>query len=129
MLFDTLRSRQYGHHLADNIFRKFLPEASFGHFEFVQPITHHLFKLGFPNLVHKCILALLRSLLTRNLIDLELCFNFYFQKSFVCIVVVCIETVKQFICFNTVQGLFRSLYTSAHGDSTANVEWGLYCCS
>ena len=43
---------------------------------------------------------------------------------------VCIETVKQFlVCFNAVQGLFHSLYTSAHGECTASVEWGLYCCS
>ena len=42
---------------------------------------------------------------------------------------VCIETVKQFlVCFNAVQELFHSLYTSAHGECTANVEWGLYCC-
>ena len=42
----------------------------------------------------------------------------------------CIETVKQFmVCFNAVQWLFHSLYTSGHGKSTANVEWGLYCCS
>ena len=47
-----------------------------------------------------------------------------------CIVVVCIETLKQFlVCFNAVQGLFHSLYTSAHGECTANVEWGLHCCS
>ena len=39
-----------------------LQTRNWPHFEFVQPITHHLFKLGFPNLVHKCILALLRSL-------------------------------------------------------------------
>ena len=56
--------------------------------------------------------------------------SFLIPKLFVCIVVVCIETVKQFlVCFNDVQGLFHSLYTSAHGECTANVEWGLYRCS
>ena len=45
---------------------------------------------------------------------------------FFCIVAVCIETVKQsLVCFNSVQGLFHSLYTSAHGECTAKVEWGL----
>ena len=29
------------------------------------------------------------------------------------------------VCFNSVQGLFHSLYTSAHGEHTAKVEWGL----
>ena len=33
------------------------------------------------------------------------------------------ETVL--VCFNAVQGLFHSLYTSAHGERTAKVEWGL----
>ena len=33
------------------------------HFELVQTITPHLFKWGFPNLDHKCILALLCHLL------------------------------------------------------------------
>ena len=45
---------------------------------------------------------------------------------FFCIVAVCIETVKQsLVCFNSVQGLFHSLYTSAHRERTAKVEWGL----
>ena len=39
-----------------------LRSQNWPHFELVQPIIHHLFKLGFPNLVHKCILAPLRSL-------------------------------------------------------------------
>ena len=44
----------------------------------------------------------------------------------ICIVVVCIETVKQsLVCFNAVQGLFHSLYISAHGERKAKVEWGL----
>ena len=42
------------------------------------------------------------------------------------IVAVCIETVKQYlVCFNAVHGLFHSLYTSAHGERTAKVEWEL----
>ena len=100
-----------------------LQTGNWPNFELVQPIIHHLFKLGFPNLAYKCILALLRSLLTRRLIDLELRSHFYIQKLFICIVVVCIETVKQFlVCFNAFQGLFHSLYTSTHGECTSNVE-------
>ena len=46
------------------------------------------------------------------------------------IVVVSIETMKQSLFgFNAVQELFHSLYTSAHGERTAKVEWRLYCCS
>ena len=42
--------------------------------------------------------------------------------------VVCIETVKQsMVCLNAVHGQFHSLYTCAHGEPTAKVEWGLYC--
>ena len=41
-------------------------------------------------------------------------------------VAVCIETVKHsLVCFNAVQGLFNSLYTSAHEERTAKVEWDL----
>ena len=107
-----------------------LQTQNWPHFELVQTITHHLFKLGFPNLDNKCILALLRSLLIRDLIDLELHLHFQFQNLFVCIVVVCTETVKRFlVCFNAVQGLFHSLYSSAPGERTAKGEWSLYCCS
>ena len=56
--------------------------------------------------------------------------SFLIPNLFVWIVVVCIETVKQFlVCFNAVQGLFHSLYTSARGECTASVEWGLQCWS
>ena len=52
--------------------------------------------------------------------------SFLIPKLFFFIVAVCIETVKQSLfCFNAVQGLFHSLYTSAHGERTAKVEWGL----
>ena len=53
--------------------------------------------------------------------------SFLIQKPiFFCIVAVCIETVKQYlVCFNSVERLFHSLYTSAHGESTAKVELGL----
>ena len=52
--------------------------------------------------------------------------SFLIPKLFFFIVAVCIETVKQsLVCFNAVQGLFHSLYTSAHGERTAKVEWGL----
>ena len=57
-----------------------LQTQNWPHFELVQTITHHLFKLGFPNLDHKCILALLRSLLIWGLIDLELHFHFLIPK-------------------------------------------------
>ena len=44
--------------------------------------------------------------------------SFLIPKLF-CIMAVCIETVKQsLVCFNSVQGLFHSLYTSAHGERT-----------
>ena len=53
--------------------------------------------------------------------------SFLIPKLFFFIVAVCIETVKQsVVCFNAVQGLFHSLYTSAHGERTAKVEWDLY---
>ena len=52
--------------------------------------------------------------------------SFLIPNLFFCIVAVCIETVKQSLfCFNSVQGLFHSLYTSAPGEHTAKVEWGL----
>ena len=52
--------------------------------------------------------------------------SFLIPNLFFFIVVVYIETVKQsLVCFNAVQGLFHSLYTSAHGERTAKVEWGL----
>ena len=52
--------------------------------------------------------------------------SFLIPKLIFCIVAVCIETVKQsLVCFNSVQGLFHSLYTSALGERTAKVEWGL----
>ena len=52
--------------------------------------------------------------------------SFLIPKLFFFIVAVCIETVEQsLVCFNAVQGLFHSLYTSAHGERTAKVEWGL----
>ena len=53
-----------------------LQTQNWPHFELVHTITHHLFKLWFPNLDHKYILALLRSLIIRGLIDLELHFHF-----------------------------------------------------
>ena len=46
------------------------------HLEFVCGLTHHLFKWGFPNLDHKYILALLKSLLSLDSIDLELQYHF-----------------------------------------------------
>ena len=56
--------------------------------------------------------------------------SFLIRKLFFFIVAVCIETVKQYlVCFNAVQGLFHSLYTSAHGERSAKVEWGQWCCS
>ena len=55
--------------------------------------------------------------------------SFLIRKLFFFILAVCIETVKQsLVCFNAVQGLFHSLYTSAHGERTVKVEWGLWCC-
>ena len=49
--------------------------------------------------------------------------SFLIPKLFFFIVAVCIETVKQsLVCFNAVQGLFHSLYTSGHGERTAKVE-------
>ena len=68
----------------------FLPEASFGlrvlslpasvcvsirpcvNHELIRAITHHLFKLGFPNLDHRCQRPWLRSLLFLGVIDLDL---------------------------------------------------------
>ena len=56
--------------------------------------------------------------------------SFLIRKLFFFIVAVCIETVKQYLVwFNAVQGLFHSLYTSAHGERSAKVEWGQWCCS
>ena len=46
------------------------------HFEVVHAITNHQFKLQFPNLEHKCTLALLRSLPILGLIQIDLQFNF-----------------------------------------------------
>ena len=46
------------------------------HFELVCMTSHHRLKSRFPNLDQKCILALLRSLLILELIDLHLQFNF-----------------------------------------------------
>ena len=52
--------------------------------------------------------------------------SFLIPKLFFFIVAMCIETVKQsLVCFNAVQGLFHSLFTCAHGERTAKVEWGL----
>ena len=52
--------------------------------------------------------------------------SFLIPKLFFFILTVCIETVKpSLVCFNAVQGLFHSLYTNAHGERTAKVEWGL----
>ena len=68
----------------------FLPEASFGlrvlslpasvcvfvrpciNHELVRPITHHPFKLGSPNLDHRCKRPWLRSLLFWGVIDLDI---------------------------------------------------------
>ena len=52
--------------------------------------------------------------------------SFLIPKLIFFIVAMCIETVKQsLVCFNAVQGLFHSLFTCAHGERTAKVEWGL----
>ena len=52
--------------------------------------------------------------------------SFLIPNLFFFIVAVCIETVKQsLVCFNAVQWLFHSLYTSAHGERTAKMEWDL----
>ena len=56
---------------------------------------------------------------------LTLNFTFIFNSKnlFICIVAVCIESVKQsLVCFNADQGLFHSLYTSAHGECTAKLQ-------
>ena len=47
--------------------------------ELVHAITHHQLKLQFPNLEHKCILALFRSLLIVVVIEIDLQFNFQFK--------------------------------------------------
>ena len=58
------------------------------HSDLVQAITHHQFKLQFPSLEQKCILALFKSLTILGLIEIDLQFNFYFQTqtklSFLC---------------------------------------------
>ena len=53
-----------------------LQSQNLPHFEFVHAITHHQFKLQFPNLEQKCILALFRSLPILGLIEIGLQFNF-----------------------------------------------------
>ena len=56
--------------------------------------------------------------------------SFLIPNLFFYFVVLCIEIVKHsLVCFNTFQWLFHSLYTSAHGECTARMKWGLYCCS
>ena len=46
------------------------------YFQFVRAITHQPFKLESPNLVQKCILALLRSLSILDLIGFDPHFHF-----------------------------------------------------
>ena len=79
--------------LADNTI-SFLPEASFGLrvlslplsvrpsvTKFVRAITHHPFKLGSPNLDHRCKTPWLRSLLFWGAIDLDLQDQIWLKKS------------------------------------------------
>ena len=65
-----------------------LQSQNLPHFELVHAITHHQFKLLFPNLEQKCILALFRSIPILGLIEIDLQFNFLFQTqtklSFLC---------------------------------------------
>ena len=53
-----------------------LQSKNLPHFEFVHAITHHQFKLQFPNLEQKFILALFRSLPILGLIEIDLQFSF-----------------------------------------------------
>ena len=52
------------------------------HFELLGTITHHLFKLGSPNLGKRCKIPGLRLLLTLGLIGLDLQFHFQFWNPF-----------------------------------------------
>ena len=52
------------------------------HFELLGTITHHLFKLGSPNMGKRCKIPGLRLLLTLGLIDLDLQFHFQFWNPF-----------------------------------------------
>ena len=56
-----------------------LQSRNLPHFELVHAITHHQFKLQFPNLEQKCILALFRPLPILGLIEIELHFNSIFN--------------------------------------------------
>ena len=49
-----------------------LQNQNLPHFELVHAITHHQFKLQFPNMEQKCILALFRSLPILGLIEIDL---------------------------------------------------------
>ena len=53
-----------------------LQSQNLPHFELVHAITHRQFKLLFPNLEQKCILALFRSIPILGLIEIDLQFNF-----------------------------------------------------
>ena len=52
------------------------------HFELLGTITHHLFKLGSPNLGKRCKIPGLRLLITLGLIGLDLQFHFQFWNPF-----------------------------------------------
>ena len=53
-----------------------LQSQNLSHFELVHVITHHQWKLQFPNLEQKCILALFRSLPILGLMEIDLQSNF-----------------------------------------------------
>ena len=56
----------------------YLQNQNLPRFELVRAITHHLFKLGPPNLDQRCKIPWLRSILFRELIELDMSNQIYF---------------------------------------------------